>query len=142
MCLDAHCFRSELTSPAFVFARIHTFMCLKAYRRAQLLPSCPQRTCARQRRAAPASYARAPGPAAAHMADTALPSAALASARAALAAVPSLRLALALFALFLLLELLQRWAVLRPVRRHASVAAVARATRALTRCFPLHAHAG
>ena len=70
------------------------------------------------------------------MADAALPSAALASARAALAAVPSLRLALALFALFFMLELLQRWAVLRPVRRHAAPASMARATRALTRCPP------
>ena len=51
------------------------------------------------------------------MADEALPGAVLASARAALGlAVPSLRLAVALFVLFVLLELLQRWAVLRPVR--------------------------
>ena len=67
------------------------------------------------------------------MADAALPSAALASARAALAGVPSLRLALALFALFFLLELLQRWAVLRPVRRHVISTSAA---RALTRPAP------
>ena len=75
------------------------------------------------------------------MADAALPSAALASARAALAAVPSLRLALALFALFFLLELLQRWAVLRPVRRHVIAGSRARSTRSLTRSAPPFAQA-
>jgi hypothetical protein len=41
---------------------------------------------------------------------------AVAAAAAARVALPSLALALTVFALFVLLELLQRWAVLRPVR--------------------------
>jgi hypothetical protein len=41
---------------------------------------------------------------------------AVAAAASARVALPSLALALTVFALFVLLELLQRWAVLRPVR--------------------------